>query len=98
VSGLGGEGAPVGGDGADGHAVARLEEAHQVADLLDDADGFVSEGEVGPLTDRAVGRVHVGGTDECLGGSDECLEWAGFGDGLVHEPHLTNLAHDECTH
>ena len=56
--------APVRSDGADRNPVARLEQFHVAADLIDCAYSLMSKGEVLAGSDCAADRVGVGGADQ----------------------------------
>ena len=98
VSGLRGGVAPLGRNRADQDVIARLEALDRGADLMDDADRLVAQGEIVARPDCAIDRVHVGGADEGLGGLDDGVGRAGSGNRFIGESDLANPFHHEGSH
>src|SRR5271156_4919617 len=78
--------------------IAGLEALDRGADLVNDADRLVTQGEVVARADSAVDRVHVGGADEGLGGFDDGVGRAGSGNRFISESDLANPVHHEGSH
>jgi hypothetical protein len=75
-----------------------LEAVHLGAQLGDDADGLVAQGQALPLSDAAPESVHVGRADEGAGGRDRGVIGAGSRDGLVDEADLADPLHHKGSH
>src|SRR6056297_1995351 len=91
-------GPPVGSDRSDGDAVSWLERVDIATDLLDDPDDLVAEREIFPLTDRAVDRMHVGGTDEPFRRPEDRIGRSRFRLVFVCESGFADSVHDERFH